>query len=55
MPAGAVLMDDARKTFLTHAALPLDEDAKAGGRKLHRCFQCVVERRIVADDIVFVF
>ena len=55
LPAGAVLMDDACKTFLTHAALPLDEDAKAGGRKLHRRFQRFIQRGIVADDIVFVF
>ena len=55
LSTGAVLMDDARKTFLAHAALSLDEDTEAGGREFHGRFQRVVERRIVADDIVFVF
>ena len=55
LPAGAVLMDDARKTLLTHAAFSLNEDAEAGGGKFHRRFQRFIQRRIVADDIVFVF
>ena len=55
LPTGAVLMDDARKTLLAHTALSLNEDAEAGRGEFHRRFQRVVERRIVADDIVFIF
>ena len=55
LSTGTILMDDARKTFLTHTALSLDEDTESCGGKFHRRFQCFVERGIVADDIVFVF
>ena len=53
--SGAVLVDDARETFLAHSALSLNEDAEAGGGKLNGSFKGVIQRRIVANNVVFVF
>ena len=55
LPAGAVLMDNAGHVLLAHAAFPLNEDAQAGWGKLDGRFQRFVERRVVADDVIFVF
>ena len=54
LPAGAELVDDAGETFLAHTALSLDEDAEAGRGEFHRRLQRFVQRRIVADDVVFI-
>ena len=52
---GGELMDDAGKTLLAHAALSLDEHAEAGWSEFHSRLKGVVQGRIVADYIVFVF
>ena len=54
LPAGAVLVDDARHTLLAHAAFSLNEHTQAGGGKLHGRLQRLVQGRIVADDVILV-
>ena len=55
VPAGRVLVDDPCEVFLADTAFAQDHDAQVGGRELHRRLQRLVQGRVVADDIVFVF
>ena len=53
--AGRVLVDDPCEVFLADTAFAQDHDAQVGGRELHRRLQRLVQGRIVADDVIFVF
>ena len=55
MFAGAVLVDDARKDVLAHAALAGDEDGEVGGGHLDGLVEGHEELGVVADDIVSLF
>ena len=55
MFAGAVLMDDARKDVLAHAALAGDEDGEVGGGHLDGLVEGHEEFRIVSYDVVALF
>ena len=52
---GRVLVDDSCEVFLSDTAFAQDEDTQVRGRELHRRLQRLVQRRIVADDVIFVF
>ena len=53
--AAAVLVDDLRDVFLAHAALARDKDRQVRGCDSHRRFQGTVQRRVVPDDVEFIF
>ena len=53
--AGGILVDDPCEVFLADTAFAEDDHAQVRRRELHRRFQRLVQRRIVADDVVFVF
>ena len=52
---GGILMDDPCEVFLADTAFAQDHDAQVRGRELHRRLQRLVQGRVVADDVVFVF
>ncbi len=52
--AGGILMDDPRDVFLADTALPENDHAQVRRGELDGRLQRLVQRRIVADDIVFV-
>ena len=53
--AAAVLVDDLRDVFLADAALARDEDRQVRWCDGHRRFQGAVQRRVVPDDVEFIF
>ena len=50
-----ILMDYPCEVFLADTAFAQDDYAQVRGRELHGRFQRLIQGRIVADDVVFVF
>ena len=55
VPAVRILMDNPCEVFLADTAFAQDDYAQVRGRELHGRLQRLIQGRIVADDVVFVF
>ena len=54
LPPCTELMNNARHILLTHAAFALNQDTQSGRSKLDRRLQRLIQRRIIADNVVFI-